>query len=401
MMMGVRRMASRFEAGGGPRTPLQSAPLRADTHSPAHSPAHLPAQSTVRSSVRAEVRAALRPRVHAIARPLSRVARVLAVSATLLVAACGGDSTPRRVVIPSGATFRVAADSLARRGVIRFPRAFRAYASWTKRDRAIKAGTYEFRSEQGWGELLDALAAGRGLVHTFTIPEGYDLKAIAPVIARSLDVPVESVQVAVRDTALRNRLDIPTPTLEGYLFPDTYTFPPGATARDAVETMVQRFETIWKPAWDSAARAMALTRNDVMALAAIIEKEARLPEERPVISAVYHNRLKIGMKLQADPTVQYAMGRHVERVLFKDLEIDSKYNTYKYAGLPPGPIASPGAASIEAAVYPASVPYLYFVAHPDGHHEFRTTFKEHSEAIRSVRASARASKGSTRTPAKR
>ncbi len=261
----------------------------------------------------------------AFAASLRRGATSLLLAATtLLAAACGGDGVPRRVVIPSGASFRVAADSLARRGVIRFPRAFRAYASWTRRDRAIKAGTYEFRSEQGWGELLDALAAGRGLVHTFTIPEGYDLAAIAKVIARSLDVPVDSVRAAARDTALLHRLDVPTPTLEGYLFPDTYTFPPGATARDAVDAMVHRFETIWKPAWDSAARAMALSRNDIMSLAAIIEKEARLPEERPVISAVYHNRLSIGMRLQADPTVQYALGRHVERVLFKDLEIDSQ-----------------------------------------------------------------------------
>ena len=324
---------------------------------------------------------------------VARAVRVMGASVLLLLAACGGDSVPRRVVIPTGASFRVAADSLARRGIIRFPRAFRAYASWTRRDRTIRAGTYQFRSDQGWGELLDALAAGRGLVHTFTIPEGFSIASIAPVIARSLDVPIDSVQAAVRDTALLRRLDVPTPTLEGYLFPDTYTFPPGATARDAVRAMVRRFETIWKPAWDSAARAMALSRNDILSLAAIIEKEARLPEERPVISAVYHNRLRIGMKLQADPTVQYALGRHVERVLFKDLEIDSRYNTYKYPGLPPGPIASPGAASIEAAVHPANVPYLYFVAHPDGHHEFRTTFREHAEAIRQVRAGARAAKG--------
>lgn len=315
---------------------------------------------------------------------------------TLFVLACG-DATPRRVVIPAGASFRVAAESLASRGVIHFPRAFRAYASLMKRDRSIRAGTYEFRSEQGWNDILAMLGAGRGLVHTFTIPEGYSLSAIAPVIARSLEVPIESVNVAVRDTALRHRLDIPTPTLEGYLFPDTYTFPPGATARDAVNAMVARFEAIWKPAWDSVAREMAFTRNDVMALAAIIEKEARLPEERPVISAVYHNRLKIGMRLQADPTVQYALGRHVERVLFKDLEIDSRYNTYRYAGLPPGPIASPGAASIEAALFPAHVPYLYFVAHPDGHHEFRRTFQEHAEAIRQVRSGRKgAAKASAR-----
>jgi UPF0755 protein len=325
--------------------------------------------------------------------------RAVAASAWLALLAGCGDSTPRRVVIPAGSSFRTAADSLAARGVIRFPRGFRAFASFTGRDRTIKAGTYEFRSEQGWGEILDALAGGRGLVHTLTVPEGFALSAIIPLVARSLEVPAESVEVATRDTALRHRLDIPTPTLEGYLFPDTYTFPPGTTAREAVTAMVERFESVWKPAWDSAARARAMSRHDIMALAAIIEKEARLAEERPVISAVYHNRLRIGMRLQADPTVQYALGRHVERVLYRDLEVDSRYNTYKYAGLPPGPVASPGAASIEAAVFPADVPYLYFVAHPDGHHEFRRTFEEHTAAIRLVRSQRKgANSPSARSP---
>ena len=133
-----------------------------------------------------------------------------------------------------------------------------------------------------------------------------------------------------------------------------------------------------------------MSRNDIVALASIIEKEARLPEERSVISAVYHNRLKRRMPLQADPTVQYALGRHVGRVLYRDLEVDSPYNTYRRPGLPPGPIASPGLPSVEAALFPANVPYLFFVATPDGHHEFRTTFSEHREAIGEIRKARRA-----------
>jgi len=128
-----------------------------------------------------------------------------------------------------------------------------------------------------------------------------------------------------------------------------------------------------------------MSRNDVMALAAIVEKEARLPEERPVIAAVYLNRIKAGMRLQADPTVQYAIGHHVSRVLYKDLEIDSPYNTYRNKGLPPGPIASPGRPSIVAALNPANVPYLYFVAHPDGHHEFTRDFTAHAAAVKRAR----------------
>jgi UPF0755 protein len=307
--------------------------------------------------------------------------------------ACAGDGELRRVVIPPGAPLRAAADSLAAHDVISFPRLFAWYASVTGRDRRIKAGTYQFSDAQSWGEILTALAEGRGMYHQVTIPEGWGLRRIGPQLAKVLEVPEESVLVAARDTALLHRLDVPTPTLEGYLFPDTYQFAPGTTAREAVAAMVARFEQVWKPEWTARGQAMAMSRHDLVTLAAIIETEARKAEERPVISAVYHNRLKIGMRLQADPTVQYALGRHVERVLYKDLEVDSRYNTYRYAGLPPGPIASPGAASMDAAANPANVPYLYFVAHPDGHHEFRRTFREHTEAIRRIRAQQRSSTG--------
>jgi UPF0755 protein len=265
------------------------------------------------------------------------------------------------------------------------PRLFRLYASARRRDRDLKAGTYALDRSASWSAVLDALTRGKGLVHTVTIPEGFALSSIAPLLGRALSVPPDSVMTAASDSALRHRLDVPTPTLEGYQFPDTYTFAEGTSPEEAVRMLVARFEQVWKPEWTTRLQALAMSRHDVITLASIIEKEARLAEERPVISAVYHNRLKRGMLLQADPTVQYALGRHVDRVLYKDLEVDSRYNTYKHAGLPPGPIASPGAASIEAALYPASVPYLYFVAAPDGHHEFRETYAEHTEARAQIR----------------
>ncbi|MGQ0646136.1 MAG: endolytic transglycosylase MltG [Gemmatimonadaceae bacterium] len=318
----------------------------------------------------------------------------LALVFALAIGGCaGGDDTPRRVLIPAGAPFRAAADTLAKHGIVRFPRLFAWYAALTGRDRAIRFGTYQFSSNQSWSELLDALAAGRGLVRTITVPEGWNLGKIVPQLARVLEVAPESVTAAVTDTALRRRLNVPTSTIEGYLFPDTYAFAPNATAREAVRIMVERFEDVWNPVWDSLGRNMAMTRHDLVTLASIIETEARVPEERPVISAVYHNRLRIGMRLQADPTVQYALGRHVERVLYKDLEVDSRYNTYRYAGLPPGPIASPGAPSLAAAATPARVPFLYFVAHPDGHHEFRRTFREHAAAIRAAKRAREAAAG--------
>ncbi|HEX2780978.1 MAG TPA: endolytic transglycosylase MltG, partial [Gemmatimonadaceae bacterium] len=224
-----------------------------------------------------------------------------------------------------------------------------------------------------------------GLIRTVTIPEGFAISDIAPLLARSLGVEEDSVLAAARDSTLRERLDVPTPTLEGYLFPDTYSFADGTTARSAVQTMVRRFEQVWDPAWNDRLQAMALSRHDIVTLASIVEKEAKLDAERPVIAAVYLNRLRTGMRLQADPTVQYARGEHATRLYYKDLRVDSPYNTYEHAGLPPGPIASPGKASLVAALFPASVSYRYFVAHPDGHHEFNVDYRAHERAVAQLR----------------
>lgn len=311
------------------------------------------------------------------------------LAGALALAACGDavDRAPRRIVIPPGASFRAAAESISSAGVVRFPAGFRLYARFiAKRDRAIRAGTYLLAPGASWNEILDDLVEGKGLVHTVTIPEGFTLREALPLMARELKLPAESLAAAVADTTLRRRLDIPTATVEGYLFPDTYTYPDGAKASEVVFDMVRAFEKHWTPALDSAAEAMHWSRHDVVTMASIIEKEAVRDEERPIISAVYHNRLKKGMLLQADPTVQYALGKKPSRVLFKDLRVNSPYNTYRVKGLPPGPIAAPGAKSLEAAVAPAKVPYLYFVAHPDGHHEFRTTYAEHAKAVKEMHA---------------
>jgi UPF0755 protein len=317
--------------------------------------------------------------------------RLCLTMATLAAIACGGAAhdPALRVTIPNGASFRTATDSLNGVGLVQFPRLFRAYAKLTGRDRDIKAGTYVLEGSLSWNELLDALTRGQGIELKVTIPEGYEAEDIAAMLARTLEVPEDSVVAAIRDTALLHELDVPTPSLEGYLFPDTYRFAYGTSARQAVRAMVERFEAVWEPAWNVRLQELAMSRHDIVTLASIVEKEARLAEERPVISAVYHNRLRRQMPLQADPTVQYARGAHRERVLYRDLEVESPYNTYRNPGLPPGPIASPGKASLEAALFPAQVSYLFFVAHPDGHHEFRDTFREHVEARQDIRRQAR------------
>ena len=320
--------------------------------------------------------------------------RFALVAGCVLAAACGGEphGAPTRVIIPRGASFSQATDSLAKARLVGWPKIFRLYGRVTGGDRNIKPGTYLLKQGTPWSDIVSALNGGHGLVNTITIPEGYTLSQITPLLARTLKVPADSVQAAMRDTALLARLDIPNPTLEGYVFPDTYAFPLGTTARQAVREMVYSFERRWKPEWDSSLTDLKINRNDLVTMASIVEREARVPEERPVISAVYYNRLRKGMLLQADPTIQYVLGHHVGRVLYKDLEVKSPYNTYIHKGLPPGPIASPGAASLAAAAHPANVPYIYFVASRDGHHEFRMTLEQHANAIRQVRATVRPKK---------
>jgi UPF0755 protein len=320
-------------------------------------------------------------------------AGTLAAGTALAVAvvACSGrpSGVPRRVLIPEGATLRAAADSLASHDVVDAPWLFRLYAGFAWHGADVKPGTYMLQRHLGWHAALDAVTRGKGLVHIVTIPEGWELREIEPLLERVLDMPADSLDVAVRDSELLARVGATGPTLEGFLFPDTYFFPDGVSARAAVGEMVHEFEREWRPQWDSAARSLGMSRTEVVTLASIIEKEARLPDERPLISAVYHNRMRRHMPLQADPTIQYALGHHVERITYKDLEIKSPYNTYRHRGLPPGPIGSPGVASLDAALAPAAVPYLYFVAAPDGHHEFRTTFAEHTAARHALRRQAR------------
>jgi len=310
---------------------------------------------------------------------------------TTILAACGEPhGTPVRVIVPRHASFKTAVDSLSNAGVISFPFAFRIYARVSGHDRNIQAGTYLLRPGMAWNAVIDALNGGDWAADRITIPEGFSIAQITPILVRKLRVSADSVDAAVRDSATRVRLQVTAPTLEGYLFPDTYVLAPGTTARQAVEEMVRRFEREWKPEYNAQVAQLGISRHAVVTMASIVEKEARKPEERPVIAGVYYNRLAKGMPLQADPTVQYALGHHVERVLYKDLAVESPYNTYLHPGLPPGPIASPGGPSLRAALAPAKVPYLYFVAAPDGHHEFRTTLAEHAEATHAVRTEARA-----------
>jgi UPF0755 protein len=185
------------------------------------------------------------------------------------------------------------------------------------------------------------------------------------------------------------RWGVPGPTLEGYLYPATYRLPVEAGPEEAIELAVERYRRVWTPPRDSAASEAGLDRREVVTLASIVEREARRREELETIAAVYRNRLRIGMALQADPTVQYALGGAWRQRLLTahiDSVADNPYNTYRHPGLPPGPIGSPSEAAIDASLHPADVPYLYFVARPDGSHVFTSTLDEHNRAIREIRS---------------
>jgi len=294
-----------------------------------------------------------------------------------------------RVVILAHATFRAVTDSIAAHGLVASPLWFRVLARLRGADRAVKAGTYDLPAGASSWALLGILESGRVATVRLTVPEGLTLLDLADLAEEKLGIPADTLLARARDAAVREHLGISAPSLEGYLLPETYTLPVPVTADALLEAMVAEFERQWAPAWNRRLDSLGLSQTELLALASIVEGEARHDDERATIAGVYLNRLRLGMLLQADPTVQYAVelatGARKTRLYFKDLDIESPYNTYLHPGLPPGPVNSPGIRSIQASLYPAQVPYLYFVAGPDGHHVFSRTMAEHNRAIEEIR----------------
>lgn len=327
---------------------------------------------------------------------------VFALIAIVAGVGCTGEGSgdPVRVRVPRGASFSQVADSLEAREIIGWKPLFSLYARAKGAASRIQPGTYAFPRGSGWDVVLDDLVAGRYLVARLTIPEGWDLRGIAPRVAETTGVPEDSVLVMLADTSRPATLGVPGPTLEGYLYPATYTFPVDVPLDTIVQALVQRYKREWTPDRRARADSLGMDEREVITLASIIEKEAKRLDEMPLISAVFHNRLEIGYPLQADATVQYALGVHRERLLYAaiDSAADDPYNTYHHAGLPPGPIASPSDRAIEAALGPDTSDYLYFVARPDGSHIFSRSLAEHNRAkaeVRRAREAAAAAQDST------
>ena len=343
----------------------------------------------------------------------ARTGRGLRASAGLCVCAllwsCGpaANAPHERIILPKRASLKTVADSLAAHRIITSPDRFLLsarllgffVAQYRGLDRHLRPGRYDFPVGERTRTILTAMLTGRTDDDLFTVPEGYTIQEMAQAASRKLGMDSAAFVAATRDSALRARLRIPHAdrTAEGYLFPETYRVVFGESPEQLVAQMAQQFQTQWDTAWDARARQLGLTRHNVITLASIVEAEARRHSERQVIAGVYYNRLKLKhpMKLEADPTVIYALGRHVNQVLIRDLRIKSPYNTYLHTGLPPGPINSPGRASILAALWPARHRYLFFVARPDGSHMFSETGGAHADSVkvaRRLRAEAQAAK---------
>lgn len=293
------------------------------------------------------------------------------------------EGTPKTIFIPHGASFGIIAKELEKDGVISDAGKFSLLAKFDGAITKVKAGEYEFTTSMLPSEVLDMLVTGKVKDYTVTIPEGTNIREIATILSNINIADKNDFLAKAMDGSFAASLGIDGFSVEGYLFPDTYRFTKGMAADEIIRKMVQKFDKVYgeithnKP----ANGGLKMSKKQIVALASIIEKETGAGMERPLISAVFHNRINKGMRLESDPTVIYGIQNFNGNLTRRDLHTRTPYNTYQIYGLPPGPIANPGRASLEAAVAPSSVPYIFFVSKNDGTHYFSKSLTEHNKAV--------------------
>jgi UPF0755 protein len=290
------------------------------------------------------------------------------------------DNEWREVRIPEGSTYTEGLVLLEKNRIIDGRMSLLFLGRITGSDRQLKPGYYNLSASMSPLEIFNTLIEGRTVQFTVTIPEGSTLREIEKKFTDTGLIEQHAWDLA-NDKDFLFELGINAPSLEGYLYPDTYKFPKGTDSKAVFRIMVGRLNDVFDESLHERAEELGMTENEVLTLASIIEKEAFIDIERPVISAVYHNRLKKNMRLQADPTVLYGLDKDEKRIRYRDLKRNTPYNTYVIKGLPPGPVASPGIKSIRAALYPDDVDYLFFVSKNNGTHHFSRTNKEHARAV--------------------
>jgi UPF0755 protein len=289
------------------------------------------------------------------------------------------------IEIPKGATFRQAVEIFSKERLIRDKILFLFIGRISGIDRKIRAGYYSIYGSMSPLDILKMLKKGQIIEYEITVLEGDSLREVAEKLSEKGIINIEDFMQLSSDEDFLASYEIDAPTFEGYLFPDTYKIPKGMDPEDAIGMMINKMREKYSGELMVRASKLGLSEREVLTLASIIEKEAATDDERYLISAVYHNRLRKGIPLQADPTAIYRIKSFREKITAKDLQRKTPYNTYIIKGLPPGPIASPSIKSINAALYPADVPYIYFVSNNDGTHQFSVTAEEHRAAVKSYR----------------
>ncbi len=297
----------------------------------------------------------------------------------------GYAASEQLVDIPPGSGTNEIGRRLVEGGFVRDLFIFRAAMWWAGGCLSLKAGEYRFAEPMSASQVIDKLARGEVHARRITFPEGLTIIDMSKIYEQRGFGPASEFVAAAGNVELIAGVDPQAPDLEGYLYPETYAIPRGTPAAKLIALMVERFRAAYTDDLHAQAEAQGLTAREVVTIASLVEKETAQESERPLVAAVYRNRMKLGMGMQADPTVIYALqkaGKYDGNIRRADLQFDSPYNTYKYAGLPPGPIASPRKASLAAALAPADVPYIYFVSRNDGTHVFASTLAEHNKNVR-------------------
>jgi len=285
------------------------------------------------------------------------------------------------IIVKPGQKFKSLSQILYKKGVINHPAKFRLFSRIKGYDKNIKAGEYILSSTMTPKIILEIFVIGKVRLHRITMPEGYNLRQVAQVVSRAGFGTQADFFKAATNADLVHSKGIDAQTFEGYLFPDTYYFTKDATPEKIISSMVKRFWSVFKPEWKNRAKTLGFTIHQVVTLASIIEKETGAAVERPIISSVFHNRLKRRIRLESDPTVIYGIKDFNGNITRRDLAENTPYNTYRIKGLPPGPIANAGIKAIEAVLYPADTRFLYFVSKKDNTHQFSTNLKDHNRAV--------------------
>lgn len=306
---------------------------------------------------------------------------LLAAILTILKSPADRSDTQVVVEIPRGASFTAAVSILSDAGLIKHKTLFYSLAKLKNAQTRIRAGEYELSTSMSPAHILEKMIRGEVVDYPVVVPEGFDVQTIASRLAEEKLINVDAFLKLTRDRAFLSSVGIDAASAEGYLFPDTYTFTKKMNEKETIRIMVNRFREKVTPAMLRKAREKGFSEQQFITLASLVEKEAKLKSERPLISAVFHNRLAKGMKLQCDPTAVYDLKGFEGTIKRSHLRRRSPYNTYKIHGLPPGPIASPGKESLMAALNPAPVDYIYFVAKNDGSHHFSSDLRSHNQAV--------------------